>query len=76
MATPANLDNALYNQEESDHDDPMVENQVDNSYHANLDDDKAGEDEPVIDQKELNRKFNDLLFCVQGVGSYKEVNGF
>ncbi len=23
----------------------------------------------------MDRKFNDLLFCVQGVGSYKEING-
>jgi hypothetical protein len=76
MATPANLDKDVYGQDESDHDDPMADEQLDNSYHANLDDDKAADDEPVIDQRELDRKFNDLLFCVQGVGSYKEVNGF
>jgi hypothetical protein len=28
-----------------------------------------------LDQRELDRKFNDLLFCVQGVGSYKNING-
>ena len=72
MSNTANLNNAdLYQQD--DNDDPM-EN-IDENYDPGLEDDQKGLDEDIMDQRELDRKFNDLLFCVQGVGSYKEING-
>jgi hypothetical protein len=40
-----------------------------------IDENQQDEDEPILDPRELDRKFNDLLFCVQGVGSYKEIDG-
>lgn len=68
---------ALYDQEEAeDIDDPM-ENIDNDNYDPGLEEGRGDEEgEFVIDQKELDRKFNDLLFCVQGVGSYKDINGF
>lgn len=72
MSNTANLNNAdLYQQD--DNDDPM-EN-IDENYDPGLEDDQKRLDEDIMDQRELDRKFNDLLFCVQGVGSYKEING-
>lgn len=74
MSVPAN---SLYQQEEEDEDvdDPM--DNIDNdNYDPGLEDNQRDEDEGYIDQKELNRKSNDLLFCVQGVGSYKDINGY
>lgn len=61
----------LYQQD--DVDDPM-EN-IDN-YDPGLEaDNQRDDDEVVLDKRELDRKYNDLLFCVQGVGAIKEVNG-
>lgn len=72
MSNTANLSNAdIYQQD--DNDDPM-EN-IDENYDPGLEDDQKDQDEGILDQRELDRKFNDLLFCVQGVGSYKEING-
>ena len=74
MSVPAN---SLYQQEEEDEDvdDPM--DNIDNdNYDPGLEENQRDEDEGYIDQKELNRKSNDLLFCVQGVGSYKDINGY
>jgi hypothetical protein len=52
-----------------------MENIDNDNYDPGLDENQRDEDEEIMDQRELDRKFSDLLFCVQGVGSYKEVNG-
>jgi hypothetical protein len=51
---------------------------IDNNdnYDPGLEDNQKEDDEVYLDPKELDRKFNDLLFCVQGVGSYKDINGY
>ena len=72
MSAPANFDSDVYN------DDVNSDDQMDNpdNYDVAIDEDRPEDDEPLMDKKELDRKFNDLLFCVQGVGSYKDINGF
>ena len=72
MSNTANLNNGdIYQQD--DIDDPM--DNIDENYDPGLEDDQKDIDEGMMDKRELDRKFNDLLFCVQGVGSYKEING-
>jgi hypothetical protein len=34
------------------------------------------DEEINLDPKEQERKFKDLLFCVQGVGTYQDINGY
>ena len=71
MSTAKLADENVYQQD--DNDDPMEEQENDN-YHVQIGQEEIDE-EPALDERELNRKFNDLLFCVQGVGSYKNING-
>lgn len=73
------LDANLY-QEEEDYDQEIdrevSEGQQEYGYDENLDQNKEEQEEEKMDQREEQRLFQELLFCVQGVGSEKLINGF
>ncbi len=60
MSNTANFNADIYQQDE------VVEDPVDiDNYDPDIDQDNQREEEDIaLDQRELDRKFNDLLFCV------------